>query len=111
MIELKLFRWFFQLFNYLVFDFELTIHHDLLFLLVLIFVFVSWILIRSVWNFYYKKCCKNSWVPEIEITWTLSTCVFCIIYLAGLVEIAECAGENSGEGYGISCTFSCGAYV
>ena len=99
MIELKLLRWCFLFYNFLVFELELEIHQDFLFLLVLIFVFVSWILIRSLWNFNYKNCCcKNSWVPEIEITWTISTCVIIIIYLAGLVEIAECAGGNSGEG-------------
>nr|WMB96759.1 hypothetical protein [Solanum melongena] len=46
MIEIKLFRWFIVLYNYLVFELELEIHQDFVFLLVLIFVFVSWILVR-----------------------------------------------------------------
>jgi hypothetical protein len=95
MIELKLYRWCFLLYNYLVFELELEIHQDFLFLLVLILVFVSWILVRTLCHFYYKYIkLKNSWVPKIEKTWTISTCIVCLdMYFAGFVQIAECADK------------------
>lgn len=52
MIELKLYRWSFLLYNYLVFELELEIHQDFLFLLVCILVFVSWIMVHTLWHFH-----------------------------------------------------------
>lgn len=93
MVEVKLFGWCFPLFFYL--SRFVSIHHDLLFVLLFIFVFVFRILIRSVCNFYYKKCQRIVPVPIMEISWTVSTCVFCLyIYLDGFVEPAECAGQD-----------------
>ena len=101
MIELKLFRWFFLLYNNLVFELELEIHQDFLFLLVLIFVFVSWILVRTLWHFYYNKFPNIYHVPItiMESVWTLSlflslSCFFCECFL----ETGYCAGKDSGEG-------------
>lgn len=55
MIEIKLFRWSFLLYNYLLFELELEIHQDFVCLLILLLVFVSWILGRALWHFHYKK--------------------------------------------------------
>lgn len=85
MIELKLYRWCFPFYNYF------------LFLLVLILVCVSRILVRALWHFHYQKWNKSS-LPQIERLWTISTCILAIFYLAGLLDIAECAGEHSGDG-------------
>jgi hypothetical protein len=84
---------FFTFYNYVLFNLEVEIHKDFLFLLVLILVFVS--RVRALWHFHYQKWNKSS-LPER--LWTISTCILAIFYLAGLVYIAECAGEHSGDG-------------
>lgn len=33
----------------------IDLHHDIFFFLILILVFVSWILVRALWHFHYKK--------------------------------------------------------
>ncbi|KAL0302507.1 UNVERIFIED_CONTAM: Cytochrome c oxidase subunit [Sesamum calycinum] len=52
----------------------IDLHHDIFFFLILIFVFVSWILVRALWHFHYKK----NPIPQrivhgttIEILWTI----------------------------------------
>ena len=99
MIELKLYRWSFQLYEYLVSKFDCGMHCDFLFLLVFLFVFVSWILVRALWYFHYKK----NPIPQrivhgttIEILWIIFPTFFFIFFFES--SIAECAGENSGEG-------------
>lgn len=94
MIEIKLFRWCFLLYNYLLFELELEIHQDFVCLLILLLVFVSWILGRTLCHFCYKKF-LNSWVPKIEKTWTIFPCIVCLsMNFAGLMQLAECA-DNS----------------
>ena len=92
MIEIKLFRWSFLLYNFLLSELELEIHQDFVFLLVLILVFVSWILVRTLCHFY--NFLTKFQVPKIEKTWTISTCIVCLYMyfdFAGFVQIAECA--------------------
>nr|YP_010502956.1 cytochrome c oxidase subunit 2 [Psychotria viridis]YP_010502964.1 cytochrome c oxidase subunit 2 [Psychotria viridis]UXD78733.1 cytochrome c oxidase subunit 2 [Psychotria viridis]UXD78741.1 cytochrome c oxidase subunit 2 [Psychotria viridis]UXD78776.1 cytochrome c oxidase subunit 2 [Psychotria viridis]UXD78784.1 cytochrome c oxidase subunit 2 [Psychotria viridis] len=52
----------------------IDLHHDIFFFLILILVFVSWILVRTLWHFHYKK----NPIPQrivhgttIEILWTI----------------------------------------
>ncbi|RAL54254.1 hypothetical protein DM860_001382 [Cuscuta australis] len=52
----------------------IDLHHDIFFFLILILVFVSWILVRALWHFHYKK----NPIPQrivhgttIEILWTI----------------------------------------
>ena len=52
----------------------IDLHHDIFFFLILIFVFVLWILVRTLWHFHYKK----NPIPQrivhgttIEILWTI----------------------------------------
>nr|UGV20254.1 cytochrome c oxidase subunit 2 [Melampyrum roseum] len=52
----------------------IDLHHDIFFFLILIFVFVSWILVRALWHFHYQK----NPIPQrivhgttIEILWTI----------------------------------------
>lgn len=90
MLERKLFRWCFKLFSYL--SRFVSIHHDLLFLLILVFVSISWILVRALGHLYSTKIVR---VPIIEIVWAISTCVFCFsIFFERFVETAECSGHD-----------------
>ena len=88
MIELKLYRWCFLFYNYLVCELRLEIHEDLLLLLVLFLVFVSWILVRT---FMYTINKKKSWVPKIDKAFSISTwiCVFSL-YFTEFAQIVEC---------------------
>lgn len=52
MIEIKLFRWSFLLYNFLLSELELEIHQDFVCLLILLLVFVLWILVRTLWHFH-----------------------------------------------------------
>lgn len=80
-----------------MFDLDLNIHDDLLLLLVLVLVFVSRILVRALWHFHYNKC-RDSWVPKIEKTFSISTCIVCFyMYFTGVVQIAQCADNPDLE--------------
>ena len=94
MIENKVFRWCFNFFHYLRFDLKLAIHQDFLFLLVLLFVFVSWILVRTLWHFYYKR---NPDIYRVESVWTLSLFLsLSFVFSEWLLETVDCAGKDSG---------------
>ena len=51
----------------------IDLHHDIFFLLILTLVFVSWILVRALWHFHYKKHIPQRIVhgTTIEILWTI----------------------------------------
>nr|YP_010338947.1 cytochrome c oxidase subunit 2 [Erythrolobus coxiae]UNJ19019.1 cytochrome c oxidase subunit 2 [Erythrolobus coxiae] len=60
----------------------IDLHHDLMFFLCFIFIYVTWFLIRTIWFFGYKY--KNQRYPlihgtSIEIIWTLMPCVILLI--------------------------------
>ncbi|YP_173414.1 hypothetical protein NitaMp070 (mitochondrion) [Nicotiana tabacum] len=99
MIEIKLFRWCFLLYNYLLFELELEIHQDFVCLLILLLVFVSWILGRTLWHFYYKNNPDICRVPIMESVWTLSLLLsFSFFFDELLLETVDCAGKDSGGG-------------
>jgi hypothetical protein len=90
--QIKLFRCCFQLFSYLS-RFR-NLPYDLLFLLILIFVFVSWILIRSMSHLYSKK--RNSCVRVANLIWTISTCILRLSSFSScLVEIVYCMDQEA----------------
>lgn len=100
MIELKLYRWFFLLYKNFVFKLELEVPQDFLLLLVLILVFVSWILVRTLWHFYYKKFSNIYHVPItiMESVWTLSLFLsLSCFFWENFIEKVDCAGKDSGE--------------
>ena len=99
MIEIKLFRWSFLLYNFLLSELELEIHQDFVCLLILLLVFVSWILGRTLWHFHYKKNPDISRVPIMESVWTLSLFLsFSFFFSELLLETVDCAGKDSGGG-------------
>ncbi|PHT31341.1 cytochrome c oxidase subunit 2 [Capsicum baccatum] len=99
MLEIKLFRWCFLLYNYLLSELELEIHQDFVCLLILLLVFVSWILGRTLWHFHYKKNPDISRVPIMESVWTLSLFLsFSFFFSELLLETVDCTGKNSGGG-------------
>lgn len=90
--QIKVFRCYFQLFSYLS-RFR-NRPYDLLLLLILILVFVSWILFRLMSHFYSKK--RNSCARVANLIWTISTCTLCLSSFSScLVEIVYCMDQEA----------------
>lgn len=74
MIELKLFRWCFHFVHFLRFDLLLAIHLSFLFFKVVLFVFVSWILVRTLWHFYsnfFQHIFRLLWIYPVSFSFII----------------------------------------
>ena len=89
-IELKLYRSYFRYLSFL--DNICILKEDMLSLVSMIFVFLSWLWVRTI-----LKYTRKALGTTIEIVWTISTCGFLFCEWSGLLTIAECAGfEDAG---------------